>query len=182
MNRTRFRYFSRRSDVSLAIENRIVTRSFGSMLRFPITFWFHFTGCCASIFEQNISRSFDLLFFSFNFVQFGKTKNRNWPFRKWHNGTYFELRPETGGPLPGIVLVRGTGTAAGMALCVQPQCTTFVFLYCNSRKFRAVIFEGCLIERKFDYTRSHEEGREREKKNHPLRVDTLLHGEKHLHL
>lgn len=32
--------------------------------------------------------------------------------------THFELRPETGGPLPGIVIVRRTGAAAGMALCV----------------------------------------------------------------
>lgn len=32
--------------------------------------------------------------------------------------THFELRPETGGPLPGIVVVRGAGAAAGMALRV----------------------------------------------------------------
>ena len=38
MNRTRFRYFPRRRDVSLAIENRIVTRSSRMMLRFSLTF------------------------------------------------------------------------------------------------------------------------------------------------
>lgn len=32
--------------------------------------------------------------------------------------THFKLRPETGGPLPGVVIVRRTGAAAGMALCV----------------------------------------------------------------
>lgn len=48
------------------------------------------------------------------------------------NGTHFELGPETGGPLPGKVLVRGAGTAAGMALRVQPQCTPFVFFHCKT--------------------------------------------------
>lgn len=42
MNRTRFRYLPRSSDVSLAIENRIVTRSPRVMLRFSLTFRFHF--------------------------------------------------------------------------------------------------------------------------------------------
>lgn len=34
--------------------------------------------------------------------------------------THFELRPEAGGPLPGIVVVCRTRAAAGVALCVQP--------------------------------------------------------------
>lgn len=57
------------------------------------------------------------------------TPNR---WKRLQSGTHFKLRPETGGPLPGIVVVRRTGTAAGMALCVQPQRTTFVFFHCKS--------------------------------------------------
>lgn len=52
--------------------------------------------------------------------------------KRLQNGTHFELWPETGGPLPGVVVVRGTGTAAGMALRVQPQRTAFVFFHCKS--------------------------------------------------
>jgi len=34
--------------------------------------------------------------------------------------THFELRPEAGGPLPGIVVISRTRAAAGVALCIQP--------------------------------------------------------------
>ena len=52
--------------------------------------------------------------------------------KRLQNGTHFELWPKTSGPLPGIVVVRGAGTAAGMALRVQPQRTAFVFFHCKS--------------------------------------------------
>jgi hypothetical protein len=48
--------------------------------------------------------------------------------------THFELGPEARGPLPAVVIVRGAGVAARVALRVQPQRTTLVFLGCSCER------------------------------------------------
>lgn len=75
-------------------------------------------------------------------AQKGREKKKQGNERKEKKGrrgireTHFELGPEARGPLPAVVLVRGAGVAAGVALRVQPERASLVFLGCDRREAR----------------------------------------------